>query len=78
MSRPAVNEGCVLYYGQDDLWANQPSADNHLAREENDLTLQKFGSRKQGVCVCVCVCVLHVELRLSPPHDLPDLPGTGK
>ena len=57
MSRPAVNKGCVLYYGQDDLWANQPSADNHLAREENDLTLQKFGSRKQGVCMCVCVCV---------------------
>ena len=63
MSRPAVNKGCVLYYGQDDLWAAQHSADSHLAREENDLTLQIFENQKTG-CVCVCVCVWHVELRL--------------
>lgn len=53
-SRPAVHKGCVLYYGQDDLWAAQHSADSHLAREENDLTLQIFGNQKTG-CVCVCV-----------------------
>ena len=57
-SRPAVNKGCVLYYGQDDLWAAQHSADSYLAREENDLTLQIFENQKTGcVCVCVCVCV---------------------
>ncbi|CAI9156132.1 unnamed protein product [Rangifer tarandus platyrhynchus] len=77
-SRPAVNKGCVLYYGQDDLWAAQHSADSHLAREENDLTLQIFGNQKTG---CMCVRVGrgggggaagggYVELRLSA--DLPD------
>ncbi|CAM9611886.1 unnamed protein product [Rangifer tarandus platyrhynchus] len=76
-SRPAVNKGCVLYYGQDDLWAAQHSADSHLAREENDLTLQIFGNQKTG---CMCVRVGrgggggaagggYVELRLSA--DLP-------
>ena len=62
-SRPAVNKGCVLYYGQDDLWAAQHSADSHLAREENDLTIQIFENQKSA-CVYVCVCVWHVELCL--------------
>ena len=47
-SRPAVNKGCVLYYGQDNLRAAQHSADSHLARGENDLTLQIFGNQKTG------------------------------
>ena len=71
-SRPAVNKGCVLYYGQDDLWAAQHSADSHLAREENDLTIQIFENQKSA-CVYVCVCVARGAMSVSA-----DLPGIGK
>lgn len=55
---PAGNEA-VLYHGQDDLWAAPHSAHSHLAREENDLTLKKFGSQRRA-CVCACVCAVCV------------------
>ena len=60
----------------------QRSADSHLVREENDLTLKKFGSQR-GVCVCVRVRAhawgvrTHVAMSVFTQFCLPGLPCIG-
>lgn len=61
---------------------------SHLAREENDLTLKKFGSQKTTyVCVrayvSMCVCMVHhtstcVAMSVATKLHLPDLPAIGR